>query len=400
MTANTWINGHKIDLGCKIFKRSDALCNNKGVIKFGNNEYYEYVDFEIIDPYDLIYSDTWADFRNSVCNEPKDANVINNTGSILYISLYVVDEYDNVYILNNDVIGGNNFFNIIHSQSDYLSLNITTDIANKGWQFNTSLNSKYDSLINYINETYGLENITVDNIWYELVIKNNNMIILGPKVKFTDTKQIITIDQIKSTEDEDGNAIPIERLGMADLFKKWNSFTEEWKIVGSLIISDPKYPEEDIINIVSNEIPLTQDIFKYFVGEGTSQIINPNEMEVINYTLVNKIENKVVEIERPSDAKSNIVQPVFFRVKETEFLTIHPAVTENICINLDDYKSKVERFVLQIEGCTFNQIGSNNYGILFKVYGKNLPLKAMSGLYYVLNENNELVTSGKYKYVM
>jgi hypothetical protein len=245
-----------------------------------------------------------------------------------------------------------------------------------------------------------LENITVDNIWYELVIKNNNMIILGPKVKFTDTKQIITIDQIKSTEDEDGNAIPIERLGMADFFKSWNSFTEEWKIVGSLIISDPKYPEEDIINIVSNEIPLTQDIFKYFVGEGTSQIINPNEMEVINYTLVNKIENKVVKIERPSDAKSNIVQPVFFRVKETEFLTIHPAVTENICINLDDYKSKVERFVLQIEGCTFNQIGSNNYGILFKVYGKNLPLKAMSGLYYVLNENNELVTSGKYKYVM
>jgi hypothetical protein len=123
-------------------------------------------------------------------------------------------------------------------------------------------------------------------------------------------------------------------------------------------------------------------------------------MEIINYTLVNKIENKVVHIERPSDAKSNIIQPVFFRVKDTEFLTIHPAVTENICINLDDYKSKVEKFILQIEGCTFTQIGSNNFGIIFKVQGKNLPGKATSGLYYVLNENNELVTSGKYKYVM
>jgi hypothetical protein len=94
------------------------------------------------------------------------------------------------------------------------------------------------------------------------------------------------------------------------------------------------------------------------------------------------------------------MQPVFFRVKETEFLTIHPAVTENICINLDDYKSKVEKFILQIEDCTFSQIGSNNFGIIFKVHGKNLPGKVPSGLYYVLNENNELVTSGKYKYVM
>jgi hypothetical protein len=122
-------------------------------------------------------------------------------------------------------------------------------------------------------------------------------------------------------------------------------------------------------------------------------------MEFINYTVVNKIENNILQIERPNESKSNIIQPVFFRVKETEFLTIHPAVTENISINLDDYKSKVKNFILQIEGCTFKQIGTNSYGALFKVVGSNLPKNMPTGLYYILDENYELITTGKYKYV-
>lgn len=403
LTANTWINGHRVDLGCKVFKRSEALCNPHGVIKNGNNEYYEYVDMEIIDPYELIYSDIWADFRINVCKESNSIKVINNTGSILYITLYAVDNYDDVYLLNNEIIGGTNFFNIIRSSKDYLSLNVETDLQSNGWKFTTSINSQYDSLLKYINETYGLEDVTEDDISYELVLKNKNTLILGPKVKFNGLQQVITMNDVRSRTDANGVNVPIERLGMAEFFKSWGSFSEEWKLVGCLIIKDPTYPDEDAINILSNEIPISQEIFKYFVGSAdtqSTQIINPNDMEIINYTLVNKIENKVVHVERPSDTKSNIMQPVFFRVKETEFLTIHPAVTENICINLDDYKSKVEKFILQIEDCTFSQIGSNNFGIIFKVNGKNLPGKATSGLYYVLNENNELVTSGKYKYVM
>lgn len=403
LTANTWINGHKVDLGCKIFKHSDTLCNACGVIKNGNNEYYEYIDLEIIDPYELIYSDNWADFRKNICNEPDKTNMLNNNGSLLYITLYIVDNHNDKYIINNEVIGGSNFFNITHSNNDYLTINIETDLQNRGWKFTTTINSQYKTLLEYLNETYGLKHISNDNISYELVIKNNNTLILGPKVKFNDLNQVITINDIRSKVDSNGNKIPIERMGMADFFKSWDNFSEEWKLVGCLIIDDPTYPDENIINILSNEIPISQEIFKYFVGDVNTQImqiIDPADMEIINYTLVNKIENKVVHIERPSDTKSNIIQPVFFRVKETEFLTIHPAVTENICINLDDYKSKVEKFILQIEGCEFTQIGSNNFGIIFKVHGKNLPNKTTSGLYYILNENNELVTSGKYKYVM
>ena len=122
-------------------------------------------------------------------------------------------------------------------------------------------------------------------------------------------------------------------------------------------------------------------------------------MEINNYTVINKIENKVVQLERPDNSKSNIIQPVFFKVKDTEKLTLHPAVTENICINLDDYKSKVKSFKLQIEGKIFDQIGVNQYGVLFKITGAMLPNEIKTGTYYILNENKVLVTTGKYNYV-
>ena len=75
-------------------------------------------------------------------------------------------------------------------------------------------------------------------------------------------------------------------------------------------------------------------------------------------------------------------------------LTLHPIVAENICINLDDYKSKVSKFVLQIDGCKFEQIGANSYGVLFKIPAN--VINSDSGTYYILNEDFELVTTGKY----
>ena len=38
------------------------------------------------------------------------------------------------------------------------------------------------------------------------------------------------------------------------------------------------------------------------------------------------------------------------------------------------------------------------YGIIFKIVGRELPTDVTSGTYYILNENSELVTTGKYIY--
>ena len=79
-------------------------------------------------------------------------------------------------------------------------------------------------------------------------------------------------------------------------------------------------------------------------------------------------------------------------------MVFHPAVVENICINLDQYKAKVDKFVLKLEGCSFTEIGRTSAGVIFKIDGRSLPNMITSGLYYILNSSGELVTTGKYMY--
>lgn len=383
LTANTWINGYKINLGTSIFRRIDALAAEQ-IVNNGNDQYYEYIDMDIIDPYNIIYSDDWINFRNQICNEPTS---INNTGALLNISLYIVEEYDNKYIMKDNWVGGYTVFNICNETTEFMQLSLSHSIDPLGWNFNLMFNSEYDWLLTYLNETYGIT-VSHNDIQYEIVLKNKNSIIPGPIMKYNSHNQIMTHNTIKSYLAQD-------RKGFAEVFKSWNTFEPGWFVIGSLSVTQNN---EEIISVVSNPIPLTQELFKYFVN-GTEKLIDIQDMEIINYNVVNKIENTVVQLERPTNSKSNIIQPVFFKVKDSEKLTLHPAVTENICINLDDYKSKVKTFKLQIEGCIFEQIGVNQYGILFRVIGNILPNKVLDGTYYVLNEDDILVTTGKYKYV-
>lgn len=123
-------------------------------------------------------------------------------------------------------------------------------------------------------------------------------------------------------------------------------------------------------------------------------------MNVQNINVVQKTEHIIRKYDNVNDAKSNIIQPVFFKVRELGNIVVHPEVTENICINLDQFKSKVNRFQIQIEGCVFQEIGRTGAGVIFKITGSVLPKSQTSGLYYILNENAELVTNGNYKYIM
>lgn len=389
ISANTWINGVKIDLGSMLFRRTDAIANDFGVVKNGNDEYYENFDFDIIDPYDLMYSDSWLNFRNKVCGEPLQ---LNNTGSLLNVTIYIVEPYDGSYIMKKDWIGSHNSFNISNLQDDYLKLNIVPNYAVPGIDFNISMNPEYNWFSNYLDETYGLENIPFSAMKFELIAKNKTTAVMGPIIGF-DAKQDYG-KVIQTMKWESVHSAKDERLGLRDFFNSWENFDEGWFLQGAYSIYDG---EEEQFTILSNELPITQELFSFFVGDATEKIIDINDMEIINYNVVNKIENKVVQLERPDNSKSNIIQPVFFKVKDTEHLTLHPAVTENICVNLDDYKSKVDKFYIQIGDNKFEQIGANQYGIIFKFRANVISEEFTEGIYYVLNQDYELVTMGKYK---
>ena len=386
INVNTWINGYYINLGTKIVRRLDALASDS-IIKSGEISYYEYVDMQIIDPYQITYSDNWEQFRKNICDEPTK---LNNTGSLLNISIYIVEDYEDKYILKDDYVGGYTSFNISKSLDEFMSLKLDKSLDPLGWKLNLSINSEYDWFLTYLQETYGLT-LSHKDITYELVLKSNDAIIPGPTINYEKFEQLITWDYIKNFKNSLNN---IDRTGFYEVFNSWNNFEEGWFIQASLNIVQDDY---EILSVISNKVPLTQEIFKYYISD-SKKIIDISEMEINNYTVINKIENKIVQLERPDNSKSNIIQPVFFKVKDTEKLTIHPAVTENICINLDDYKSKVKSFKLQIENKVFEQIGVNQYGVLFKIVGSLLPNEIKTGTYYILNEDNILVTTGKYNY--
>lgn len=393
ITLNTWVNGYKIDLGSYLFGSTDLLASEHGPIKNGMNEYSEYIEIEILDPFYITYSDAWDEFRKNICFEPIDTNT---TGSLLNASLYVVEKDDKLdeYIIDLNSLGGMTAFNL-SNDTDFLKFTISThndDILSHGLMFEICMNSEYDWLLTYLNETYNI-NTTHRSLFFELNAKSSDSIILGPRIPYYPEEDYGKIRQYIDYSIINNDAFKI-------YFSDWEGYEDGWNFVASLICID-EYGDE-IFNILSNELPITQKIFsKFFNGgteKGSEKIIDINSMKINNYTLVNKIENKIVQIERPNDTKSKINQPIFFRVKETEVLTLHPAVNENICINLDDYKNKVNSFILQIGSNKYNAIGITKYGVIFKVIGSTLPASTTSGTYYILNENMDLITSGKYNY--
>lgn len=387
ISVHTYINGIKIDLGSFIFKPTDTIANKYGKIKYGNVEYMEYFEFYILDPYYITYSDDWVNFRHNICGEPLG---INSTGSILSVSLYSVDEYDGRYLMDKEYAGGIAMFNISDIE-EFLALDLSY-YNGDSIKLNISYNSEYNWLLTYLKETYNI-NCSHKDIKFEIVLKTKDAIGAIANIDYNATemkrygKATQVINRIQLTSNS----------SYSQFFDSWENFSEGWNFVASMIIYDEDY---ELFSIVSNELPITQEDFSRFVNGGSEKIIDLNDMEIKNYNVVNKIVNEIIQVERPNNSKSNIIQPVFFRVKETELLTLHPAVTENICINLDDYKSKVNKFTLMIDGVKFKQIGANNYGVIFKVIGNKISTEQLSGIYYILDDNMELVTSGKYNCVI
>lgn len=154
------------------------------------------------------------------------------------------------------------------------------------------------------------------------------------------------------------------------------------------------------INLRSKPFKLTEQVFAELlcVSENKHTILGFENMVVNKPRIINKDIVQVVEMTSQTDSKSNIVQPVFFRTRELANIIVHPEVTENICINLDAYKAQATRFFIKIEGVTFPEIGRVESGAIFKVQGNLLPGKVAGGVYYILDQDLNLITTGKYTY--
>ena len=241
-----------------------------------------------------------------------------------------------------------------------------------------NINDVYNkNLKEYFLETYNTE---LKDMKFELVIGSEDDIYAILQKNSLSSRCIFTKKEIE------------------DFFTNRIGWKEGIYVTSSVIISDG---DEEIMYILSNKIPLTETLIGYFIKDDLNiHHVDLTQLNMNNYnlTIPNKIQKKVVQLTGYNNTKNNIIQPQFFRTSQLSNMVIHPEVTENICINLDQYKSLVDTFVIKVEGCSFPEIGRTSSGIMFKIKGGILPRKKTEGVYYVVDQNSTLITTGKYIY--
>ena len=388
---STWVSGTEVILGCYRITKDNHIATPYTIYK--EDRYVECVEFYIPDPWSLIYKDIWKDWRQAanICDEPED---LNNTGSSLNVSLTPIEYTGEYYnIISSGNIGCSNIS--ISKLSDFMHLDIGFNENSSNIEFRIKYNSAFDSLQEYLKETY-LIDIPTDSIstHYELAVidKEEEYGVLEMDVtpEYIDENTQTTITDVTNIE----HCVFLKNdLGLQD----WANYKPGLFLAGSVAIQKD---DIDVFYIASDPIPLTPEIYKYLIYTDIDGL-KLNFVNMIEYTVnaVNKINKEIVQVENAKDYKSNIIRPVFFRAYDINTAIIHPEVTENICLNINAYKSKVDYFYLKIEGVIFQEIGRNPNGVIFKIQGNMLPHQIEEGLMYVLNQDKELVTTGQFKYM-
>ena len=386
LDVTMYISNKKIILGSFVIDRFDCLAA-PNVLKFQGQEYYECIDLDIIDPYDILYADEFEDFRKLVKNDSdKD---MNSDATSLYISLHPVS-YNNTYIMDNNYNGSQNSIIISEKLNDFLNYRIKFCDDKNVLIGELNFNSSYTDIKEYLSDTYNIEIkdsfeieyiLTLDKLTHSIIKKSSqsNICEFGLEQIYNDMECLVeTADGYKKDK----------------IFSDWKYWEEGINIISTIVIN---IDGEEKFRLHSNPIPLNQNIYSKIKINDYNQI-NINDMTIQNINVINKITLENQQYHSPENSKSNIILPVFYKVRELGHVIIHPEVNENICLNLDAYKSKVDTFVIQIEGIKFVEIGTTGAGTIFKIIGSSLPQENKSGTFYILSQDGDLVTSGKYKY--
>jgi hypothetical protein len=74
--------------------------------------------------------------------------------------------------------------------------------------------------------------------------------------------------------------------------------------------------------IKTNRVYITQDEYCFLINNPMTINLNDITMNVENVKIINKIENNVIQIQRPDDYKNNLVKPVFYKAYSADTIVI------------------------------------------------------------------------------
>lgn len=144
--------------------------------------------------------------------------------------------------------------------------------------------------------------------------------------------------------------------------------------------------------------------------------IDKDDVDLSKINLLNNVTVNVIEKDtNNSDLSSNIYnnqqgsinssspkviyKPIFYRVQSLQSITILPNIGQNIGINLLNYLTKVETFKMIIGDYTIIESSRNNAYVIFSLRNEIVQYLANysgSKIYYITNQDDELISSGSW----
>lgn len=125
--------------------------------------------------------------------------------------------------------------------------------------------------------------------------------------------------------------------------------------------------------------------------------------------MINFVNNVNCSIKKLDDVKDNIsasglnktqiiYKPIFYKVQTAQSIKLKYQQTQNIAIDLHEYMSKVDLFMITLNNNTYKEIGRNANYVIFTINANNLSEN--SGTYQIYNQDSEYITYGSWSIIM
>lgn len=207
-------------------------------------------------------------------------------------------------------------------------------------------------------------------------------------------------------------------IGLREVFDNWNEVPEVIcirlsfidKLVGCVFSSPIKVILKEKIKYMINDISKNrlsslvnkQELNnKYNLSWLFKKYNKDVEMDLSYFNFIDNIrctikDNSKTNISKMSSNQLKVLyKPIFYRVQDLQSIKIHKNLVQNIGINLSNIMTKVETFSIRIGDNTYKESSRNDVYTIFKINGSDLS-SLSSGIYHILNEDAEYISSGTY----